>query len=89
MLVWKSLTSVFQNFSLSINKTFFYKGDWALDYYVWRVSLYFLVSEDPQSEVVRQLLRQPVYTLFLSNNRRSFHLWREDNLVKHQNVSEY
>ena len=37
---------------------------------------------------VLQLVRQLVYAMFISNNR-SFHLWWNENLVKHQNVSKY
>ena len=34
-------------------------------------------------------MRQLVYTLFISNNHPSFHLWWKENLVKHQKVSKY
>ena len=34
-------------------------------------------------------MRQLIYTMFISNNRRSFHLWGKENLVKHQEVSKY
>ena len=34
-------------------------------------------------------VRQLVYTVFISNNRTSFHLWWNENLVKHQKVSKY
>ena len=30
-----------------------------------------------------------VYTMFINNNRASFHLWKKGNLVQHQKVSEY
>ena len=39
--------------------------------------------------VVRQLVRQLVYTMFISNNRASFHLWWKKNLVIHQKVLKY
>ena len=39
-----------------------------------------------KSQVVRQLMRQLVYTMFISNNRTSFHLWRKENFLKHQKV---
>ena len=58
-------------------------------YEVWTLSWYFLVSEDPKTYVVRQLVRQLVYTMFISNNRASFQFWRKENLVKHQRVSQY
>ena len=40
-------------------------------------------------EVVPQLVRQLVYTMFVSNNRASLHLWRMKILLKHQRVSKY
>ena len=32
--------------------------------------------------LARQLVRQPIYTMFISNNGASFHLWWKENLVK-------
>ena len=34
-------------------------------------------------------MAQLVYTVFISNNRASFHLWSMENLLKHQKVSKY
>ena len=34
-------------------------------------------------------MRKLVYTMFISNNRPSFQLWLNENLVKHQKVSTY
>ena len=34
-------------------------------------------------------MRQLVYTMYISNNRPRFHLWWNENLVKHQKVSKY
>ena len=34
-------------------------------------------------------MRQLVYTMFISNNRPSFHLWWKENLAKLQQVSKY
>ena len=34
-------------------------------------------------------MRQLEYTMFISNKRTSFHLWRKENLVRHQKVSIY
>ena len=34
-------------------------------------------------------MRQLVYTMFISNNRASFHLWWKEHFVKHQKVSKY
>ena len=36
-----------------------------------------------------QLVRQMVYTMFITNNHASFHLVLKENLVKHQKVSKY
>ena len=38
---------------------------------------------------MRQLVRQLVNTMFISNNRPSFHLWWKENLAKHRKVSKY
>ena len=34
-------------------------------------------------------MSQLVYTIFITNNHNSFHLWSKKNLAKHQNVSTY
>ena len=34
-------------------------------------------------------MRQLVYTMYISNNRPRFHLWWNENLIKHQKVSKY
>ena len=39
--------------------------------------------------MVRELVGLLVYTMFISNNRATFHLWWKENFVKHQKVSEY
>ena len=41
------------------------------------------------SRDVWQFVRQRLYTIFISNNRASFNLWWNENLVKHLNVSKY
>ena len=43
----------------------------------------------PNSWVARQVVKQLVYTMLISNNRASFHLWWKENFVKHQKVSKY
>ena len=43
----------------------------------------------PKSYVVRQLVRQLIYTIFISNSHDSFHLWWKKNSVKNQKVSKY
>ena len=64
---------------------------WALGYdsLGFRHSWYFLISKDPKCWVAGELVAQLVYTMFISNNRASFHLWWKENLVKHQKVSKY
>ena len=34
-------------------------------------------------------MKQLAYTIFITNNRVSFHLWRNETLIKHQKVSKY
>ena len=34
-------------------------------------------------------MRQLIYSMFITNNHDSFHLWWHQNFVKHQNVSKY
>ena len=58
-------------------------------YAVLRSSWYFLMSYGPKSEIVPQLVRQLIYTMFVTNNHDSFYLWWHKNFVKHQNVSKY
>ena len=57
----KGLTSVFQEFFASINKIFILAGRLG--------TRLFLIFWDLRSYVVRQLVRQLVYTVFISNNR--------------------
>ena len=61
----KSLISIFQEFPASINKIFILAGQLGT-----MLSFY-----DPKSEVVRQLVRQLVYSMYISNNRASFHYY--------------
>ena len=39
--------------------------------------------------VFLQFLRQLSYTMFVNNNRASFHLWWKENLVKYREDSNY
>ena len=41
------------------------------------------------SQAVQKRFRQLVYTVFLGNNRASFHFWGKKNLVKQQKVLKY
>ena len=34
-------------------------------------------------------MRQLVYTMFITNNHDSFHLWWKEHLAKHQKVQKY
>ena len=36
-----------------------------------------------------QLVMQLLYTMLITNNHAPFHLWRQENLEKHQKVSKY
>ena len=58
-------------------------------YEVLRSSWYFLISKDPKSYVIWQLVRKLVDTMFITNNPDFSHLWRKENLINHQNVSKY
>ena len=49
------------------------------------LSLFFFLVWAHRTPLVRQLGN----TVFISNNRASFHLWWKENLVKHQKVSKY
>ena len=70
---------------LGLTKFSFWQGDCTLGYH----SIWFGHFPDPKSYFVRQLLRQLLYTMFISNNRASFHLWWRGNWVKHHKVSKY
>ena len=88
----KSLISIFQEFSCSINKTFILAGGLGTGLSLFGVSTdfwYFLIFYDPKSYVVRQPVRQLVYTMFTRNNGTSSHLWWKENLVRHRKVSKY
>ena len=39
--------------------------------------------------ILQQLVMQHAYTMFISNDRVSFHLWWKEMLVKQQKVSKY
>ena len=62
-------------------------GGWAI--IVWGLDSFLMFLNFLRSSVVRQLVRQLVYPMFISNNRTSFHLWWKENLVKHRKVSKY
>ena len=81
----------YSSFLVVLAKFLFLGWGWALGYssikfWDFSVSLNFLRS---LSLVVLQLVRQLTYTIFITNNRVSFHLWWNENLVKHRKVSKY
>ena len=57
--------------------------DWIKSFQVRQVSALFC------SNFRAMKCSELVYTMFLSNNRASSHLWWKKNLVKHQKVSKY
>ena len=34
-------------------------------------------------------MSEPIYTVFITNNHPSLHLWCQENLLKHQKVLNY
>ena len=88
----EKLSSIFREFFASISKISILAGRLGTglsSYGVLTLSWYFQISEDAKSKVVRQLVRKLVYTMFISNNRASFHLRWKENLLKQQIVSKY
>ena len=73
----ESFISIFQQFFASINKIF-----------VWGTlgynSMNILDVPKSKSYVDLQLVRQLVYTMFITNNHASFHLWGKEKSVKYQ-----
>ena len=67
----------FKSFSLVLIKFWLWQEDWALGYH----SVKFWDFSDISGQLV--------YTMFITNNCASFHLWWKKNLVKHQKVSKY
>ena len=61
----KVLISIFSSFSASINKIFNLEEDWILEIFL----------TFPKSYVVWLLVTRLVYTMFINNNRASFHMW--------------
>ena len=68
-------------FLLVLTKFSFFQEEWALAYHSTEFRHF--------TKVVWQLMRQLVYSIFISNNRASAHLWWKENLVKHQRVTKY
>ena len=76
----KSLISVFLEFFASINKIFILAG---------RLGTRLSFCEVLELFLVRQLVSQLIYTMFISNNCVSFYMWWKEKLVKYQKVSKY
>ena len=86
------LISVFEGFLVSIGGILILAEAGALFCYFIICKILFFSCEGtmtPKSNVVWQLVRQKVDTMFISNNLTSFHLWWKENLVKYQKVSKY
>ena len=79
----------FTSFLLVLTKFSFWEEDWALGYNSMKFWNFSVISYLPKSFVVRQLVRQLVYTIFVTNNQALFHFWWKENLLKHQKVSKY
>ena len=62
----------FSNFLLVLTKCSFCERDWALGYNFMNVEIFFTFPNliRPKSYVVRQLVKQLVYTIFITNNAR-------------------
>ena len=88
----KSSNSIFQEFFASIDKILILGSKTEHEATIHEVltsSSYFLISSGPKTEIVWRLVRQLVFTLFITNNHDSFHLRWQEHFVKHQNVSKY
>ena len=69
-----SLISVFQEFSSSIGKTGGGAGRWAI--ILWGLDSFLMFPNFLSLKVVRQLVRQLIFTMFINNNNHtSFNLW--------------
>ena len=79
----KKSVSIFEQLFASIDKSFILGGRMCT-----RLQFY-LISQDPKSETVGQLMKQLVYTISITNNHTSFRLWGEKNLLKYPKVSKH
>ena len=82
----------FKSFLLALTKFSIWQRDWALGYNSMKFRHSPCISWFPKvlSEATRiYLVRQLVYTMFISNNRASFHLSWKESLLKPQKVSKY
>ena len=65
-------------------KNLFWEKDWALSYNSMKFWHFPDISSFPKSKVVRQLMRQLVYIMFITNNHASFKIWQI--IKKSQNI---
>ena len=74
----ESLICIFQEFLDTINEKIIFAGRLGtlLSFYEpYTYSLYFLIAQNTQSQVIPQPLSQLIYTIFISNSCASCHLW--------------
>ena len=87
-----SLISVFQLFLLILTKFSFCQGEPALGHHSMKFRHFPEIVLFPKIlslKLFLQLVRQLVYTMFISNNCPSFHLLWKKNLVKDWEISKY
>ena len=82
----KSQFLFFKSFRLVLKKNSFWQGDWSSVCYSSRFWDFLDFSSFPKILNLKSFYK---YTLFITNNRASFHLWWKGNLVKHQKVPQY
>ena len=75
----RGLIAIFRSFFLVLTKFSFFQGGWALPYHSRKFRVFPNISLFPKILSLKLF----VYTMFISNNRASFHLWWKENLVKH------
>ena len=83
----ESSISIFKIFLLVLTKFLFWQGDWTLGYHSMRFFVFFLCGHSARH--FWKPMRQLIYSMFISNNCASFHLWWKENLLKYQKVSKY
>ena len=85
----KGLIAIFRDFFASISENFILAGGWALGYHSMEFRHLTDISYFPKILSLKSFGNSFVYTMFISNNRPSFHLWWKENLVKDRKVSKY
>ena len=67
---------------VSINKLICYQGHWALGYHSIKFRRFPDISQFAKILSLWHLVRQLVYTMFISNNCASIHLWWKEKFSK-------